>query len=143
MGGKQIINDWGFSNWQALFFLLKLKYSNYGLLAVGADSDFESAQRLLDEWPGPSVNACGKLSPRESAAAMEKATLFIGHDSGPLHLASSMGVSTIGLFGNNNPRGKWHPYSKFSKIIHNMDGILKITVQEVLTAVEFSLDCLS
>lgn len=140
MGGKQTINDWGFLNWQALFCLLKLKYSNYGLLAVGAESDFESAQRLLDEWSGASVNACGKLSPRESAAAMEKATLFIGHDSGPLHLASAMSVSTIGLFGNNNPPGKWHPYSKFSKVIHNMDGILAISVKEVVSEVECFLD---
>jgi|MesohylFT_1024984.scaffolds.fasta_scaffold00492_5 ADP-heptose:LPS heptosyltransferase len=143
MGGKQIINDWGFANWHALLSALNQKYPNYGLMAVGAESDFESSERLLNGWLGPTVNACGKLSPRESAATMEKTTLFIGHDSGPLHLASAMGVSTIGLFGNNNPPGKWHPYSKFSKVIHNMDGISEISVQEVLTAVECSLDYLS
>jgi len=140
MGGKQIINDWGVSNWQALFFLLKQKFPNYGLLAVGAESDFESSQHLLECWTGPTVNACGKLLPRESAAAVEKATLFIGHDSGPLHLASAMGVTTIGLFSNNNPPGKWHPYSKFCKVIHNMDGISAISVEEVESMVYSQLD---
>ena len=140
MGGKQIINDWGFLNWQTLFFSLKKKYPNYGLLAVGAESDFEGSERLLNEWCGKTVNACGKLSPRESASAMEKATLFIGHDSGPLHLAAAMGVPTIGLFGNNNSPGKWHPYSKHSKVIHNMDGILAISVNEVESMIDSLLN---
>ena len=143
MGGKQIINDWGYANWQALFSSLKKNYQNYGLLAVGSQSDFDNAQCLLDEWPGKTVNACGKLSPRESAAALSKSTLFIGHDSGPLHLASAMGVPTIGLFGNNNPPKKWHPYSKLSEVIHNMDGVLAISVTEVECKVESVLKAIS
>jgi ADP-heptose:LPS heptosyltransferase len=106
---------------------------------VGAASDFESAQRLLDCWPSPTVNACGKLRPREAAAAMEKSILFIGHDSGPLHLASAMGVPTIGLFGNHNLPSLWHPYSKVSHVIHNMGGVLDISVHEVEGKINFVL----
>ena len=140
MGGKQLINDWGYDNWQALFLILRKKYSNYGLLAVGAQSDFQNAQRLLDEWPGEGVNACGKLSPRESAAALVDATLFIGHDSGPLHLASAMAVPTIGLFGNNNPPKKWHPYNGLSFVIHNMDGVSAISVSDVASKVDYLIN---
>ena len=140
MGGKDPMKDWGLGNWQTLFLSLSKKYPNFGLLVVGAALDFESAQRLLDCWSGPTVNACGKLPPRESAAAMGKSILFIGHDSGPLHLANAMGVPTIGLFGNHNLPSLWHPYSKFSNVIHNMNGILKISVGEVESMVDSLLD---
>jgi ADP-heptose:LPS heptosyltransferase len=140
MGGKDPVKDWGLDNWMALFFLLKKKYPNYGLLAVGAEYDFYSAQRLLDEWQGPTVNACGKLSPRQSAAAIEKSILFIGHDSGPLHLASAVGVITIGLFGDYNLPSMWHPYSKLSKVIHNKNGILEISINDVESMVESLLN---
>jgi ADP-heptose:LPS heptosyltransferase len=123
IGGKDPIKDWGLGNWQTLLLSLKQKYPNFGLLVVGAASDFESAQLLLDCWSSPTANSCGKLTPRESAAAMEKSILFIGHDSGPLHLASAVGLPTIGLFGNHNLPSRWHPYSKVSHVIHNMKGV--------------------
>ena len=34
-----------------------------------------------------------------TAACLERATLFIGNDSGLMHLAASMGTPTLGLFG--------------------------------------------
>jgi ADP-heptose:LPS heptosyltransferase len=143
MGGKDPVKDWGADNWQTLFFSLKQKYPNFGLLVVGAASDFERAQRLLDCWPGSTANACGKLSPRETAAAIEKSILFIGHDSGPLHIASAMGLHTIGLFGNHNLPSLWHPYSKVSHVIHNTKGVLEITVQEIEIKIDFILSSLS
>ncbi len=39
---------------------------------------------------------------------LQKAALFIGHDSGPTHLAAMMGLSTIALFKKTDPV-LWHP----------------------------------
>lgn len=41
---------------------------------------------------------------KESAARLARCQLFIGNDSGPMHLASALGVPTIGLFGPGSPR---------------------------------------
>ena len=35
----------------------------------------------------------------EAAAALERASLFVGNDSGPMHLAAAAGAPTLGLFG--------------------------------------------
>jgi ADP-heptose:LPS heptosyltransferase len=45
--------------------------------------------------------ASGNLT--ESASLMKGAIAFIGNDSGPLHLAASLGVPVIGLFGPADP----------------------------------------
>jgi lipopolysaccharide export system permease protein len=35
----------------------------------------------------------------KAAAVIEKCTLYIGNDSGQMHMAAALGVKTIGLFG--------------------------------------------
>ncbi len=135
MGGKAAEKDWGVDNWTTLITGLAGDFSGHGLLFVGAGEDGPRAEALSAHWPGPVVNACGKLSPRESGAAMQGAAAFAGHDSGPLHLASCMGVPCVALFGDFNRPAKWHPFGSHHRIIHNMGGVSAITVAEVDAAV--------
>jgi ADP-heptose:LPS heptosyltransferase len=39
----------------------------------------------------------------DTAAAMARAALFIGHDSGPLHVAGAFGVPVVGIFAPGEP----------------------------------------
>jgi heptosyltransferase III len=135
MGGKAQEKDWGTTNWEMLLKRLNERYPDAGLLFVGAAEDSERARSLAQVWAGPTVDACGKLSPRESAAAMRDARAFIGHDSGPLHLAAATGVPCVGLFGNYNRPNRWHPRGHQHRIIHRMSGLQGITVAEVMEAV--------
>jgi heptosyltransferase III len=136
MGGKAKEKDWGLVNWRSLLEKLSNRYPNTGLLVVGAAEDSERAHHILEAWAGPVVDACGQLSPRESAAAMRHAVAFIGHDSGPLHLAAATGVRCVGLFGNFNQPKRWHPRGERHRIIHRMSGLHTITVAEVMGAVQ-------
>jgi ADP-heptose:LPS heptosyltransferase len=38
-----------------------------------------------------------------SAAALSLASLFVGHDSGPMHLAGAFGVPVVGVFVTGSP----------------------------------------
>ena len=42
---------------------------------------------------------------------IEKCNLFVGNDSGPMHIAAAQKVKTVGLFGPNLPERFW-PYGK-------------------------------
>jgi ADP-heptose:LPS heptosyltransferase len=134
-GGKAVEKDWGLINWLQLLDRLSREHPDAGLLIVGAAEDAERAEVIADTWRGPVVDACGRLSPRESAAAMRNAAAFIGHDSGPLHLAAAAGVRCVGLFGSFNQPNRWHPRGRQHRIIHRMSGLQTITVAEVLDAV--------
>ena len=139
MGGKVVENDWGEANWLALAARLSASCADHALLFVGAAEDAPRAARMAALWPGPAVNLCGRVSPRVSAAAMSGSRVFVGHDSGPLHLASSMGVACVGLYGDKNEPRKWHPYGDGHRIIHDMRGVLAIGVEQVAQAVETQL----
>lgn len=134
MGGKVAINDWGMDHWMPLLTRIGQAHPTLGLLVVGGPEDHPRGEEVAQVWQGPLVNACGALKPRESAAAMENAALFIGHDSGPMHLAAAMGVRCIGLFGNNNPPAKWHPYGPGNIALHDMQGVRHLTVAQVAEA---------
>jgi heptosyltransferase III len=139
MGGKDASKDWGDDNWQALITDLALRHGTLGLVAVGANEDAERSAAVLACWPGPTANLCGALSPRESGAALGGAQLFIGHDSGPLHLAAAGGARVIGLFGNFNRPRRWHPYGPQHRVHHDMRGVRAITVGEVAATIESML----
>ena len=143
MGGKAREKDWGIENWVQLLKALGASLPSFGLLVVGASEDSARANEVTPFWLGPVILACGTLTPRECAAALVGATLFIGHDSGPLHLASAMGTPSIGLFGNYNKPHRWHPASKRTQIIHDMSGVSAILVESVLDAARRSLSTTS
>ena len=69
-------------------------YPGLGLALVGAPEESAASEFAADGWravsgSGAVINLCGRLSPRESAAALQTGTgAFLGHDSGPMHLAA-------------------------------------------------------
>ena len=44
----------------------------------------------------------GKTSVRELIAFLERCALYVGNDSGPMHLAAAAGCPTVALFGATN-----------------------------------------
>ena len=56
-------------------------------------------------------NAAGEISLNQLFCLIEKCKLFIGNDSGPMHIAAAQGVKTLGLFGPNLPV-RFGPYGK-------------------------------
>ena len=134
-GGKVVKNDWGEERWRALLTLLGQEFGNHVLAILGSAPDGDRAERLQQYWPGPTLNLCGRLAARESAAFLKSVSLFIGHDSGPLHLASACQIRTVGLFGNNKPAAIWHPYGAHNTIVRAEAGLHAIAPEDVFRAV--------
>ncbi len=63
---------------------------------------------MVELAPGESILA-PPTDLRTLAALLARARLFVGGDSGPLHLACSLGCPVIGLYGSTDPlvNGPW------------------------------------
>jgi ADP-heptose:LPS heptosyltransferase len=149
---KQEANDWGIENWQALMPKLYRSFPEHALVFVGSKEDRAAADIVAARWPGKSLNMSGGFSPRESAATIQRAGMFLGPDSGPMHLAASVGTPCVSIFSARNRPGIWFPYGdKHEVIYHKTDCfdcglevciiekkkcILSISVDEVVAAVE-------
>jgi heptosyltransferase III len=116
---KMQAKDWGQENWRELIARLHRTYPGYGLALVGAQDDREFSDYAAQDWLGPKVNLCGRLSPRETAAALEHAEIFLGPDSGPMHLAASMGVTCVIAFSAHGLPGVWFPVGDQHEIVYH------------------------
>ena len=117
-GTKMQAKDWGPNHWHALLTKLSLDYPGYGLALIGAKEDSERSDDVACDWHGPKVNLCGRLRPRETAAALEYASVFLGPDSGPMHLAACAGVRTVIAFSARGLPGIWYPAGKGHHILY-------------------------
>jgi ADP-heptose:LPS heptosyltransferase len=52
------------------------------------------------------------------AELIRGARLFIGNDSGPMHLAAAVGTPTIAVWGSSDSR-RWHPWSVQHRVVQN------------------------
>ena len=71
-----------------------------GIAILGGPGDQERsmATPVLNALP-QALDLVGKLELPEVAAVMARAAMFIGNDSGLMHLAAAAGAPTLGLFG--------------------------------------------
>jgi ADP-heptose:LPS heptosyltransferase len=70
---------------------------------------------------------------RVLGAALARAGLFIGNDSGVTHLAAAAGAPTLALFGPTDP-GLWAPLGPRVTILPAAAGRIALTVDEVVEA---------
>jgi len=93
---------WGSKRWPH-FEELARRLADYALVVVvGGQDDVglgEEIVRAVGPTGGRAVNACGKLTLRQSAALIGRAALLVTNDSAPLHLATAMGTPVVALFG--------------------------------------------
>jgi ADP-heptose:LPS heptosyltransferase len=151
VGTKVQSKDWGEDNWTSLLSRMAVRLPGYRLVLLGATEEAAVSQRAAVAWAERGVNLCGSLTPRESAAVIGEAELFLGHDSGPMHLAAAAGVPCVAIFAARNIPRVWFPYGERHKVIYHRTDcagceletcivqqkkcILSITVEEAFDAV--------
>lgn len=96
---------WPAASWTWLAAALAKR--GFNTLVAGSADDVDLAERICANHPAL-VNLAGNLSLEQLAGVISQARLVVGVDSMPIHLASLLGVPTLGLFGPTDP-GRYRP----------------------------------
>jgi ADP-heptose:LPS heptosyltransferase len=161
VGTKMQSKDWGRENWRALLERLGAAFPEYALVLAGAKEENEASEFAAEGWRAAAgvdacvVNLCGVVTPRESAAVFARAKVFLGHDSGPMHLAAAVGTPCVAIFAARNLPRIWFPHGHRHRVIyHEVDCmgcgletcvvqkkkcLASVTVEEVFGAVAEAL----
>ena len=75
----------------------------------------------------------GTLS--EVKSVLSNASLFIGNDSGPAHMAAAFAVPSVVLFSASDP-AVWEPWRTESEVIVAREGLAGVSVSRVIAALE-------
>jgi ADP-heptose:LPS heptosyltransferase len=119
IGTKVQAKHWGVNNWRELCRRLSSRLENAAAVFLGAREEFSEAEECLKAWSGPALNLCGATSPRVSAGVLSQCGLFIGHDSGPMHLAASVGVPCVAVFSARNLPRQWFPHGRIHRVLYH------------------------
>jgi heptosyltransferase-2 len=131
---------------------------NARVVIVGDVGDIHTAEKLKQAMRHEPIFACGKTTISQLACLLKRCTLFISNDSGPVHIASSLGVPVVDIFGRNEAGlspTRWGPWGAPNVVLHKEIGCLRclahncqkdfaclkaIQKEEVLQAARFLLE---
>jgi len=85
------------------------------ILILGAAEERPRIARLLSSLPaGRLLDQMGRLDLLTAYACLERSSLYVGNDSGLMHLAAAAGAPTLGLFGPSDEGlyGPWGPNAR-------------------------------
>jgi len=106
---------WPFENWAQLISMLTESNAFNSIYIVGTANDKPEVEILLssivEKHRDRIRSVCGELSLLELCQFLEKCSLFIGIDSGPLHLARFYGKRVLSLWGATDPKTRLRPMS--------------------------------
>nr|MBC7611514.1 glycosyltransferase family 9 protein [Pseudopedobacter sp.] len=89
------------------------------IIFVGSSRDIIDIQKVQKEINFKTFNVAGEFSWTAYAALVQKAKLFIGNESGPLHVAAAMQTPLVGLFGPGEP-DVFYPFGEKSTFVHHV-----------------------
>jgi len=86
------------------------------LMVLGGPGDDKLSRQLRDVALHRFIDLSGKVDLLTAFACLKRARLFIGNDSGAMHLAAASGCPTIGLFGPSDER-LYAPWGEHTRVV--------------------------
>lgn len=65
---------------------------------VGGSDEKDIGQKIERNTPDNCLNLCGETDPLQLAAVINECDAYIGHDSGPLHIAAALKKPCLGIY---------------------------------------------
>jgi heptosyltransferase-2 len=75
------------------------------VIFFGTPEEKEIAGRIRSQMKSRGIFLVGETSMRELAAMFACCSVFIGNDSGAMHVAAAAGIPVVGIFGSTDPAG--------------------------------------
>ena len=96
-GSGSPLKDWPAQHWATVADALSARGAH--LVVSGGPDDPATPRAVAAAMQSPALLLAGKTTLGQLGALCQRATLVLGVDSGPLHLAAALGTPTLRLYG--------------------------------------------
>ncbi|MCL4508357.1 MAG: glycosyltransferase family 9 protein [Chloroflexi bacterium] len=116
-GAAHSAKRWPSHKWVELGRTLREAYGAQ-ILLIGDSLERRLTTGIREQIGERAYSLAGTLTLRQAAALIAQCDLFIGNDSGPLHIATAVGTPVIGIYGPTDPRvfGPWTSRPQYTVI---------------------------
>ncbi len=132
--------NWSMSKFQELAALLE--ENNFNVFVSGTQAEGDKIRTLFSFEKENVHDITGMLNLNEFIAFISHCDALVAASTGPLHIASALGLKAIGLYSPKRPihPGRWAPIGKNAQYLvapsHPEQGELEISAKEVRRALE-------
>lgn len=153
--------NWRAKTWRDTRFIELIKrlraddgpFPGAHIALIAAPNEREQVKSVRDSIPPSAlIDLVGTEDLLTIAACIERAEMYIGNDSGLMHMAAAVGTPTIGLFGPTD-RKKYAPYGKHCRVINtpespqelmNYEGFHWLTCDTLMDSIQVTdvLECI-
>ncbi len=113
--GLNIGSSWKTKRWPLKYFAKlsdMLAAKDIRVVITGSKGEIDLAKKIIDMTNSKVINVVGRTTITQLASLIKRCNIFITGDSAPMHVASSMGVNFVALFGPTDPRKHFEPVDK-------------------------------
>lgn len=96
--------------------------NKYKFLLFGKGNDRKNIELIVSQTGGNVTNLCDILNINELAETMEKCSLIISGDTGPMHIAESLNIPLVMLAGSSVKEFGFYPQSQ-NALVMERDGL--------------------
>jgi ADP-heptose:LPS heptosyltransferase len=114
-GARKMLRRWSLQSWAELARRLRNEFQ-FEIVFVGTPEERIDVDRIRDKLDFETFTYMEGRSIRYLIPLLAQASLMVGNESGPMHLASATGCPTVGLFGPGEPE-------IFSPKVHNFRAL--------------------
>ena len=82
-----------------------LTHADADILLFGTPGELPVSAAIAVELQRPPINLTGKTSIADLPALLSQCHLFLGNDSGAMHVAAAVGLPVVAVFGPTDPEG--------------------------------------
>jgi heptosyltransferase-2 len=73
------------------------------VILFGTSGEREVAERICSAMKGRAISLVGQTTTRDLPALLSACSVFVGNDSGAMHVAAAVGLPVVGIFGPTDP----------------------------------------
>jgi heptosyltransferase III len=105
----------------------------------GGGEDCKLGENIIKTL-GCGYNMAGKLSVRLAALGLKRCLLYLGNDTGTMHLAAAVSTPCVALFSSRSYPGQWYPYGSGHKIFRTQ---IECEGCGLVDCIEKKMECLT
>lgn len=117
VGSKMQSKRWPLDHFKDVARRLGAAVPALRIALLGSSDEAELAGELAAAAPGICIDLAGRTSLMEAAAVLQLSALYVGNDTGTMHLAAAVGTPCIAVFSARDVPGKWEPFGKVHRIL--------------------------
>jgi len=87
-------------------------------LVIGDSNDHDIAEYIAQNTTARVIPAVG-MTLLQSSTILSRAKLYLGNDTGPMHLAALHGVPCVAIFSSRDRENKWHPWGSGHAVLRS------------------------